>query len=105
MKLGELRGLIRKTKGNPILKTAALGGVAMTLPLQKSPLLDELERAFPGGKAVETGLTFDEATGLLSSVASGGHVASEPAAAAIIAEDDLLVSDAPAVSTDDDLLV
>ena len=65
MKLGELRGMIRKTKGAPLIITT-LGGVTMTLSLMKTPLLEELERAFPGGKAAETNLNFDEATGVIS---------------------------------------
>ena len=65
MKLGELRGMIRKTKGNPSIVTT-LGGVTMTLSLMKTPLLEELERAFPGGKAAETNLNFNEATGVIS---------------------------------------
>ena len=65
MKLGELRGMIRKTKGAPLIITT-LGGVTMTLSLMKTPLLEELERAFPGGKAAETNLNFDEATGVIT---------------------------------------
>lgn len=65
MKLGELRSAIRKTKGNPIVKVPLVGGTIFTLYLQKTPLVEELERAYPGGKGVETGLSFVEETGLL----------------------------------------
>lgn len=64
MKLGELRGAIRKMKGNPSINLP-VGGVTLTLVLQKTPLLDELERQFPGGKAAETPLELDEERGLL----------------------------------------
>lgn len=64
MKLGELRGAIRKTKGSPFT-IVTIGGEAITLVLQKTPLLEELDRVFPGGKAAETGLMFDAATGKL----------------------------------------
>lgn len=64
MKLGELRGLIRKTKGSPAVRVR-LGEADLNLLIQKTPLLEELEKAFPGGKMVETGLTFNDGTGLL----------------------------------------
>ncbi|NSZ73925.1 hypothetical protein G6L74_09250 [Agrobacterium tumefaciens] len=71
MKLGELRGAIRKTKGSPFT-IVAIGGEDITLVLQKTPLLEELDRVFPGGKAVETGLTFDAATGKLEGFDAAG---------------------------------
>lgn len=68
MKLGELRAAIRKTKGAPFMDVAAIGpsGVTLRLVLQKTPLLEELDRAYPGGKAAETGMTFDVASGHLT---------------------------------------
>ncbi|MDH1266726.1 hypothetical protein N5C81_03735 [Rhizobium pusense] len=71
MKLGELRGAIRKTKGSPFT-IVTIGGEAITLVLQKTPLLEELDRLFPGGKAAETGLTFDTTTGELDGFDSAG---------------------------------
>ena len=66
MKLGNLKAAIRATKGNPLIVTALFSdGPVLTLALQKTALLDELDRAYPGGKAVETDLTFDEKTGIL----------------------------------------
>lgn len=66
MKLGELRGIIRKTKGNPSIKiTMGNATSAMTLPLQKVPLLDALGEAFNNAGTAETGIEFDERTGLL----------------------------------------
>ncbi|UUV43527.1 hypothetical protein RCJOLI_56 [Rhodobacter phage RcJoli] len=68
MKLGNLKAAIRATKGNPVIKTKLFAdGPTLTLALQKTALLEELDRAYPGGKAVETDLTFDEKTCVLSS--------------------------------------
>lgn len=58
MQLGNLRGAIRKAKGNPVV-TVNFAGQPMRFVLMKGPLLDELERAFPGGKAVETGIALN----------------------------------------------
>lgn len=60
MKLGDLRGAIRKTKGNPIINLPGL-----TVEVLKTPLLEELEQRFPGGKAAETPFTFDAETRVL----------------------------------------
>lgn len=106
MKLGELRGAIRKTKGSPFT-IVTIGGEAVTLVLQKTPLLEELDRVFPGGKAAETGLTFDATTGKLEGFDSAG------AAAEVVDVDDLSILDAdigvlkvPSSNVDpDDLLV
>lgn len=87
MKLGELRGVIRKTKGSPFT-IVTIGGEAVTLVLQKTPLLEELDRVFPGGKAAETGLTFDAATGKLEGFDSAG------ATTEAIDVDDLSILDA-----------
>ena len=68
MKLGNLKAAIRATKGNPVIETKLFSdGPTLTLALQKTALLEELDRAYPGGKAVETDLTFDEKTCVLSS--------------------------------------
>ena len=68
MKLGNLKAAIRATKGNPIIETRLFTeGPMLSLALQKTALLEELDRAYPGGKAVETDLVFDEKTGILSS--------------------------------------
>ena len=104
MKLGELRGAIRKTKGNPYMEAYPFPGTdgGFRFVLQKTPLLEELERAYPGGKAVETGLTFDPETGHLKPSADGIVFTAvtkraEPAGAAAD-----LIDDAPA--SDDGLL-
>lgn len=67
MKLGELRGLIRKTSGNPIITLVAPPGAidSWKLAVQKTPLLEELNRIYPGGKGVETDLEFNPETGVL----------------------------------------
>ena len=66
MKLGELRAAIRKSKAAPSIQASIGGSAVMLLLLQKGAILDALEMAFPGGKAVETGLEFDDASGLIS---------------------------------------
>ncbi len=66
MKLGDVRGAIRKAKGNPVLWTrVGTDGPWIKVVVQKAPILDELERVFPGGKGVETGLIFDGTTNQL----------------------------------------
>lgn len=67
MKLGELRAAIRKTKETPYVNIYPFPGTdkGMRFALQKTPLLAELERVYPGGKAVETGLDFNIDTGKL----------------------------------------
>lgn len=57
MKLGSLKSAIRSTKGSPTLRVEVMPGVLATLALMKGPLQEALDAAFPGGKAVETGLT------------------------------------------------
>lgn len=70
MKLGELRGAIRKYKGNPYVNLFPFPGSdkGFRIYAQKTPLLEELERVYPGGKSTETGLEFVPETGLLRSV-------------------------------------
>ena len=71
MKLGELRGAIRKSKGNPFVRVTLAPGIPeLSLVLQKNPLYEALDMAFPDGKGQETGLTFNPENGLLS--AEGG---------------------------------
>ena len=66
MKLGNLKAAIRATKGNPIIETRLFSnGPMLSLALQKTALLEELDRAYPGGKAVETDLVFNEKTCIL----------------------------------------
>lgn len=125
MRLGELRGAIRKTKGNPIVRVPLADGRVMTLSLQKTPLLEELERLFPGGKGTETPFEFHEASGVLSLPIGMarmavdlniGSVAAETLVSNSILLDQIRVDDglldldepsaAPAPATDlDDLLV
>ncbi|RWX70466.1 hypothetical protein EN780_03465 [Mesorhizobium sp. M4B.F.Ca.ET.089.01.1.1] len=117
MKLGELRAAIRKSKETPYVNIFPFPGTdkGFCFHLQKTPLLAELERVYPGGKGVETGLEFDGATGKLHSPsyqeASGTSDADRAAAfegvqrGAIKADDDLL-GDEPAAAkpaSDDDL--
>ena len=72
MKLGELRGAIRKSKGNPFVRVTLAPGIPeISLVLQKNPLYESLDMAFPDGKGQETGLTFNPENGLLS--AEAGH--------------------------------
>ncbi|TIW02783.1 MAG: hypothetical protein E5V77_05120, partial [Mesorhizobium sp.] len=54
MKLGELRAAIRKSKETPYVNIFPFLGTekGITLHLQKTPLLAELERVYPGGKGV-----------------------------------------------------
>ena len=76
MKLGNLKAAIRATKGNPVIETKLFAdGPTLTLALQKTALLEELDRAYPGGKAVETDLVFNEKTGVLQPTADAvAHV-------------------------------
>lgn len=90
MLLGNLRGQIRKTKGNPTI-TTVIAGKPMTLGLVKGILLEELERAFPGGKSEETGIEFDEENNVLT--VTGDHVSKMPAPEPSAA---LLLDDTPA---------
>ena len=84
MKLRDLRGAIRNTKGNPSIIVEMTPGHSMTLLLQKTPLLAELGRAYEDG--VDTGITFDTETGVLRGVFSS----SESVVAEIDDEDDML---------------
>lgn len=59
MKLGNLKSMIRSTKGSPVLQIELAPGTAVTVALMKGPLLVALDEAFPGGKAVETGMTLE----------------------------------------------
>jgi hypothetical protein len=118
MKLGELRGAIRKTKGNPWFDCYPFPGTDKTFRfyLQKTPLLEELDKAYPGGKAVETQLSFDAETGQLKpekdvfqGISKDNPAVKTPAPAH--EDDDLLGNEpaskpaAPAADDDDDLLV
>lgn len=64
MKLGELRGAIRKTKGNPIIQ--GVGSIGLSVECMKGPLLEELDRLFPAGRAAETGFEFDTESRVLT---------------------------------------
>ena len=77
MKLGDLRGAIRKP-GNPTMVVDLGNGVPMTIPFQKTPLLEELGKAFNGERTAETGLSYDPVTCTLS---VDGFVDAEPIAA------------------------
>jgi hypothetical protein len=112
MKLGELRGAIRKLKGH-VYFTTDLG---LRFVLQKTPLLEDLERHFPGGKAVETGISFDADTGCLTlpvvgknSLSTGEGIGSTTSAGSTTqppADDDLLdLGEGGSPSAEDDLLV
>lgn len=132
MKLGELRAAIRKTKETPFVNIYPFPGTdkGFRFALQKTPLLAELERVYPGGKAVETGLefivetgklccpTYDEAIGLTveekaaafnGSAVESGSTPSEFPKHADLGDDEDLLGDAkpaaPAADEDDDLLV
>lgn len=69
MKLRDLRGAIRKP-GNPSIIIELAPGRPMTLPLQKTPLLEELGRAYGNDSTAETGITYDLDTGILSGSAT-----------------------------------
>lgn len=121
MKLGELKAAIRKTKGNPHLNIYPVRGTdkGLRVVCQKTELLAEMDRLFPGGKSTETGWEFVESTGCLRNADYDRQVglSDEQKAAAFNAEqstipshdDDLLLDDTSAegVTTklDDDLLV
>lgn len=104
MKLGELRGAIRKMKGNPSIRLPLGGGAVMTIVTQKTPLLEELERLFPGGKGVDTPIEFNEATGEMT-VPFDPSVDGMPVAAAEPEQIDLEDAIAAIVVDDDELLV
>lgn len=59
MKLGALKAAIRQAKNVGVY--VEVGGVAKLLLLaQKGSMLEQLDEAFPGGKAQETGLYLRE---------------------------------------------
>jgi hypothetical protein len=58
MKLGALKTHIRSMTEAPKAQMRFGGGQVLTLTLQKTPLLAELDTVFPEGKAQETGLAF-----------------------------------------------
>lgn len=61
MKLGEIKAAIRSTKGSPAVSIQFTGGSSpVTIALMKGPLMEALDAAYPGGKAVETGLVFEQ---------------------------------------------
>lgn len=70
----ELRGLIRKP-GNPTMVVDLGNGVPMTIAFQKTPLLEELGKAFNDERTAETGLSYDPETNLLT---VDGFVGAEP---------------------------
>lgn len=67
MKLGELRAAIRKTKGAVTIELSPTPNtdLRMNLSLQKTTLLEELERVYGGKKSTETGMQFDPSTGFI----------------------------------------
>lgn len=66
MNLMTIRGMIRKTSGNPSIVVDAGNGVPMTLALQKTPFLEELGRVFDNERTAETGLSFDPSNNMLT---------------------------------------
>jgi hypothetical protein len=66
MKLGELRAAIRATKGNVLIDASVGASPSMRFAVQKTSFLEALEGAYPGGKNVETGLSFDPDTLLVA---------------------------------------
>lgn len=101
MKLSEIRSAIRKVKGNPSIVVELTAGVPLTLMLQKTPLLDELGRAFNSERTAETGLTFDEDTGVISSLDGDTFIASGEVE---LAETDEFDDESNVVADEDDLL-
>lgn len=59
MKLGELKGAIRKLQGAPKIRLNLKTGQQLECELIKGVFLEQLDQAFPGGKAVETMLTLE----------------------------------------------
>lgn len=60
MKLGELKAAIRKHVGAPKIYVQVGGVMRAELEVVKGVLLEQLDLAFPGGKACETGLRLCE---------------------------------------------
>lgn len=105
MKLGQIRAAIRGTKGNPLIVTKIHpDGPAITLDLQKTPLLAALEDAYPGGKGVETHLTFDKETRIISAEETSAS-GDEPEDAISTGLDDLGAADAAQATDELDLTV
>lgn len=79
MKLGELRVAIRAAKGNPMMQVTLPGSAQpIKLGIMKMILLDQLELAFPVSKMQETGLSFDEASMMLSFEGAAAPTPSAP---------------------------
>ena len=74
MKLMELRAALRKP-GNPTMVVDLGNGVPMTIAFQKTPLLEELGKAFNDERTAETGLSYDPETNVLT---VDGYVGAEP---------------------------
>ncbi len=95
MKLGELRSVLRKMKGNPSVVVELVPGKHFNLVIQKTPFFEELDKVFPGGKAAETGLIFDADSGVVRF--EGDATAAVPRTLSAPAEDDdILLDDEPA---------
>lgn len=60
MKLGELKATIRAHAGAPKIYVQIGGVMRAELDVSKGVLLEQLDMAFPGGKATETGLVLLE---------------------------------------------
>jgi hypothetical protein len=60
MKLGALKSAIRDLTTAPQALVDLPNGNQLHIHAQKGPLLTSLDNAFPGGKAIETGLSLTE---------------------------------------------
>ena len=104
MNLMTLRGLIRKP-GNPTMTLDLGNGVPMTIAFQKTPLLEELGKAFNDERTAETGLSYDPETGVLS---VDGVVGEAPVTGTVDSdlddEDPAYIAESHADDEDDDLL-
>lgn len=82
MKLGELKGAIRKAKGNPSMTLLSPPNATrnMNLVVQKTALLEELTNIYPNERSFETGMEFDSETGVIScpsiDIGGGGSIGS-----------------------------
>lgn len=105
MKLGELRAAIRKTKETPFVNIYPFPGTdkGFRFALQKTPLLAELERVYPGGKAVETGLEFNVDTGKLNCPTYDDYMGASVAEKAAAFEGSSVQPGSDAAEDDDDL--
>lgn len=94
MKLGALKSSIRALANAPTVRIAYTdpatgeGFVLENLPVTKQGLLAELDRVFPGGKAVETHLFLNAEGGLHRE--DGGRPPPEPEAQEAVEEADEL---------------